>query len=122
MSYYSRPGIPSEFIVPDMKQIIIESVVRATDVSMEDIQSKLRLREVVEARHLICYFLRNHTMMPLQKIGNLINRDHSTVIHGYKTVKNLIETDADFRALTNLVNHYISTHGYTIQKTNGATL
>lgn len=67
-------------------------------IKSEEIQSKTRKREIVQARQLAMYFAKNYTNAPLAVIGEKIGkRDHATVLHACKTVKNLQETDKNFK-------------------------
>ncbi len=70
------------------------------NVSIDDMQSKTRKREIVQARQLAMFFARTMTKQSLSAIGSQIgNRDHATVLHAEKTVKNLVETDKGFKAI-----------------------
>ncbi len=69
---------------------IINVVFTSEGLDPSDLSNKSKL---VEAR-AICYSLgRNIAKLELSKLGEPFNRDHSTVIHGMKTLKNLIETE-----------------------------
>jgi chromosomal replication initiation ATPase DnaA len=61
---------------------ILKAVNEVTLISENDILSKNRLKEIVFARHLYCYFACEKTRYSLKSIGTFINRDHATVIHG----------------------------------------
>ena len=64
----------------------------------ESLLSKSRKREVVQARQIAMYFSKQLTKESLTTIGNTIGqRNHATVLHACKTVKDLIETDKIFR-------------------------
>jgi chromosomal replication initiator protein len=63
-------------------------------LSPEQILSQSRKREIVQARQIAMYLSKNHTRHSSAVIGSLIGgKDHTTVLHAYKTVKDLIETD-----------------------------
>lgn len=56
-----------------------------------------RKREIVEARQLVAYFLfKKFERRSLQKIGNIIGKNHATVLHCLKTVERLKEVDEDY--------------------------
>jgi len=77
---------------------IITIVGQYFDISEKAIKAKTRKREVVQARHLAMYYSKHLTNKSLSTIGQEFGgRDHSTVVHAAKTVKNLQETDKDFR-------------------------
>jgi chromosomal replication initiator protein len=68
------------------------------NIPIEQIQSKTRKREIVQARQVAMFFSKNLTKASLATIGTQIGgKDHATVLHACKTVNNLIETDKRFR-------------------------
>jgi chromosomal replication initiator protein len=70
------------------------------NVSIEDINSKKRTREIAQARQLAMYLCKQHvSRIPLVTIGATIGgKNHSTVLHACNTIADLIETDKSFRA------------------------
>jgi chromosomal replication initiator protein len=68
------------------------------NIGMEQLQSKTRKREIVQARQVAMFFSKSLTKSSLATIGSQIGgKDHATVLHACKTVNNLIETDKRFR-------------------------
>ena len=68
------------------------------NLPLEQIQSKTRKREIVQARQVAMFFSKSLTKASLATIGSQIGgKDHATVLHACKTVNNLIETDKRFR-------------------------
>jgi chromosomal replication initiator protein len=68
------------------------------NIPIEQIQSKTRKREIVQARQVAMFFSKSLTKASLATIGSQIGgKDHATVLHACKTVNNLIETDKRFR-------------------------
>jgi chromosomal replication initiator protein len=68
------------------------------NIPIEQIQSKTRKREIVQARQVAMFFSKSLTKASLATIGTQIGgKDHATVLHACKTVNNLIETDKRFR-------------------------
>jgi len=70
-----------------------------------------RKREIVETRQLVYYlFKKKYPTYSYSWIGVHFGQDHATVIHGVRTIKNLIDTDKDFREkverLKTLLNGY----------------
>ncbi|PWD99978.1 chromosomal replication initiator protein DnaA [Marinilabilia rubra] len=62
------------------------------------LQSKTRKREIVQARQVAMFFSKNLTNSSLSAIGAVIGRrDHATVLHACKAVKNLQETNTEFK-------------------------
>ena len=46
---------------------------------------------------IYCYKLRNESHFKLKKIGNIINRDHSTVVYHIERYKAFMQIDKSFR-------------------------
>jgi len=68
------------------------------NIPLDQIQSKTRKREIVQARQVAMFFSKSMTKSSLATIGAQIGgKDHATVLHACKTVNNLIETDKRFR-------------------------
>ena len=68
--------------------------------------SKNRIRLLVDLR-FIFFFIAKQMKYTLLEIGQYLgNRDHTTVIHGLKTFKNLYETDIKFKSrYTTIINN-----------------
>jgi len=64
-----------------------------------DRKAVTRKRRVVEARQVAMYYFKkvaNHDLA-LARIGGFFGKDHATVLHAIRTVKNLLETDIVFK-------------------------
>lgn len=86
----------------EKKKITAESIEEAVckyyNVASDLIQSSSRKREIVQARQVAMYLTKNYTEMSLAQIGAVIGKkNHATVLHAYKTVKELMEVDRGFR-------------------------
>ncbi len=63
-------------------------------VSVEEMKSRCRKRDLVVARQLSAYIIKEKTKLSLTSIANALGlKDHSTVIHSLKTVNNLYGID-----------------------------
>jgi chromosomal replication initiator protein len=66
------------------------------NVSMTDLNSKTRSKEIVYARQIAMYLSRELTPLSLPKIGESFgNRDHSTVMHSCDKIKSIISQNED---------------------------
>jgi chromosomal replication initiator protein len=62
------------------------------------LHTKSRKREVVQVRQLAMYLAKKHTDISASKIGHLIgNRDHATVLHACKHVKEQLKVDKELQ-------------------------
>ena len=66
---------------------------------------KSNKRSIVTARQVSMYIIALQTKHSLAYIGSFFERDHSTVLHAKKTVKNIMETDKGFRIKVNIAIH-----------------
>jgi len=78
---------------------IIESIVcDFYNIKSELIHTASRKRQIVQARQITMYLSKNYTEMSLAQIGSLIGKkNHATVLHACKTVKEQMEVDKTFR-------------------------
>lgn len=95
-----------QFVAQVEKEISVENikqlVAKHFDVSLDKLQGKTRLREVVMARQLSMYLAKNYTNSSLKMIGDSFGgRDHSTVIHSLKAVQDMLDTDLLFKDKVN---------------------
>jgi len=80
-------------------EAIQKTVCAHFDIAIEDVQSKSRKREVVQARQISMYFAKTLTKESLMAIGAKIgNKDHATVLYACRMVRNYIDTDKAYKA------------------------
>ena len=78
---------------------IIDTVCSHFGLEPSAIHTKSRKRDVVQARQIAMYLAKNNTDYSASKIGTLIGgKDHATVLHACKTIRELREVDKTFRA------------------------
>lgn len=68
------------------------------------IDSKTRQRKYVEARAVYYKLLRENSRMSLQAIGNTMNKDHATVLHSLRQIKDWLEYDKQLKRDYNTIN------------------
>ncbi len=78
---------------------IIAKVVERFGVTDEELKSKNKQRRIADARQIAMYLIREMTDLSLPRIGEIFNRDHTTVLHGWRTISNSMAEDAEIRAL-----------------------
>ncbi len=91
------------FVKNSSKELTIDYIQKVVcdfyGLPLEQLHSKTRKREIVQARQIAMYFSKKHTKSSLVTIGQQCgNKDHATVLHACKTVANLMDTDKEFRA------------------------
>lgn len=125
ISILAQSSMNKKEITPELALKVIEKFVKNTpreitveyiqkmvcdyfSIPVEKMQSKTRKREIVQARQLAMYFSKNYTKSSLAAIGSKCgNKDHATVLHACKTVKNLAETDKNFKKYVDEIENII---------------
>tara|TARA_R100001443_G_scaffold6700_3_gene15736 strand:- start:7423 stop:7905 length:483 start_codon:yes stop_codon:yes gene_type:complete len=77
-------------------QRIIATVVRVTGF---DITQKTNLREVADAIKIYSYMARKFTRNGFKEIGNMVNRNHATILIAKNSYSSLYTTDKEFRSI-----------------------
>ena len=95
-------SIIQKFVKSTPKEITIEYIQKVVgdyfNIPIDKINSNTRKREIVQARQLAMFFSKSYTKLSLAAIGSKLgNKDHATVLHACKTVKNLSDTDRNFK-------------------------
>lgn len=80
-------------------QTIQETVCKYFNIEQSVIQANSRKREIVQARQITMYLAKKYTDSSFSHIGKLVGKkDHATVLHACKTIKDQIETSKAFRS------------------------
>ncbi|MEE1229206.1 MAG: chromosomal replication initiator protein DnaA [Lachnospiraceae bacterium] len=75
-------------------QLIMEVVAEHYNITVGDILSKKKNKEIATPRQICMYLCRQFTDYSLQNIGKVMgNRDHTTVLHGDEKIAKLRQTD-----------------------------
>lgn len=69
------------------REVIEDKVCTRFGVESETLHSRHRGGHIAKVRQLVWYILREKYSMAFATIGALYERDHTTVIHGYKKIK-----------------------------------
>lgn len=86
---------PSASITVDAIQ---DAVSRHFSIKVSDLKSKERSRRVALPRQIAMYLIRKYCNKSYPDIGILLGgKDHSTILHGVKTIASEIERDPDLR-------------------------
>ncbi len=106
IAYTSISGLPMtvENLVPVLNppaermecspKAVIKSISDAFKISVEDLKSNSRRREISLARQVGMYLMRQHTDLSLPKIGEQFGgKDHTTVMYSCDKIAQLIKRD-----------------------------
>jgi chromosomal replication initiator protein len=85
-------------------QMISELIARQFKVSVTDMQSRSRKKQLTFSRQVAMYLCRKFTDDSLAEIGRAFNRDHSTVLHSIKKVTNMSVRDTSVGAQVELLS------------------
>jgi len=102
-----------DFIQEEARHVVtIEGIQRKVaegfDIRMSDMSSKRRPNNIAVPRMVAMYLSRQMTNKSLMEIGEAFGgRDHGTVLHAVKTIKEKISTDPSLRQQVHLVTQQI---------------
>ena len=75
---------------------ILDTVSKKYGISTEDIKAKKRSANIVNARHICIYLIRQQTDISFDDIGEFFSRDHSTIISAFKKIDSSIASSQSF--------------------------
>jgi chromosomal replication initiator protein len=121
LAYISIWGLPMtvESIAPVLEspsekvaatpEVILKVIAETFDVSIEDLKSNSRRREISWARQIGMYLMRQHTALSLPRIGEEFGgKDHTTVIYSCDKIAQLQQSDrslaSTLRQLSDRIN------------------
>lgn len=106
---YALPGTKT----PDYTEHdLISDVCKYFKMTPEEMRAKKRFTELVRCRQIIMYFMcEMYPRLSQGYIGLLVGgKDHATVIHSCKTVKNDMETNPDYKKMIDEIKSLIDSH------------
>jgi chromosomal replication initiator protein len=95
--------VVSKTVKMEKKQITLEKIQDVVSsyfkIDLDQIHSKSRKREIVQARQVAMFLSKKYTDHSYSHIGNLVGkRDHATVLHACKTIQDNLDIDKGFRS------------------------
>ena len=101
-----------DIIFTRQKNITIDTIIEITaenfNISPVDIRSKKRTQNIALTRQVAMYLCRMLTDLSLPKIGEEFGgRDHTTVLHAFKKIDNLISDSSDFKNRLEMIKNNI---------------
>ena len=85
-------------------QLIMDVVAEHYNISVSDIISKKKNKEIANPRQICMYLSRKYTEYSIQNIGKIMgNRDHTTVIHGHDKIGKMLETDENLKSNLDII-------------------
>lgn len=96
---------PTKLITIDFIQ---RCVVEEFGISLQDLKTKRRNKQVVFPRQIAMYLSRELTELSLPEIGELFGgKDHTTVLHSYKKIKESLINNIELKERVEKVIHII---------------
>ncbi len=123
IAYTSISGLPMtvENLIPVLDppaqrleyspKAVIKAVSDAFKISVEDLKSNSRRREISQARQVGMYLMRQHTDLSLPKVGEQFGgKDHTTVMYSCDKVAQLVKRDLNLAQKIREVSDRITIH------------
>jgi len=81
------------------KEEILEIIADECGITVSQILTKSRKREVINGRFIFCGIMNDYFSYTLKRIGGVIGRDHTTIIHAVRKFRDRIRNEDDFKEL-----------------------
>ena len=102
------PSFFWNFAEDDEAVRIISFVAGFFSIPVEDLISQSRKREILRPRQWSIFFIRELTDLSLSEIGSYFtNKDHSTVLHSCKTIKNFMSIYPADRKIYKIIKNHL---------------
>ena len=86
---------------------LIQKCAEVGNITVEQMVMQTRVMEVVKYRQLAMAFLNAYTDLSLAAIGGMLGgKDHATVLHAVRNVKNFVEIDRKYRETYQVIDDY----------------
>jgi len=100
INYWTMPIVRKQKLNLRQREAIANEIIAKVciyyNITNEQIRGKKRYRTklpIVPARHMAMFIIKEKLNLTLKHIADLFGRDHTTVIHGIRSVKNLSDTE-----------------------------
>jgi len=84
-------------------ELIRDFIARQFKVTISDMQSKSRKKNIAFPRQISMYLARKYTEQGLMEIGRAFNRDHSTVLHSVRVITEAMSRNGSIRGQVELL-------------------
>jgi chromosomal replication initiator protein len=101
---------PQLAIVAARPASVLEAVSLELNISIDDLKSASRRREISQARQLAMYLMRQHTNLSFPKIGEEFGgKDHTTVLYSCEKIAQRLEQEPSLVKLLDRINERLRT-------------
>ncbi|MEM9705049.1 MAG: DnaA/Hda family protein [Pseudomonadota bacterium] len=76
----------------------ISAAAEAFGITVEDIKGRAQPQRIVKARHAVVFVARETLKESFPRIGEALNRDHTTAMSSHRRAQALLERNADFQS------------------------
>jgi chromosomal replication initiator protein len=91
------------------EQKILNIVASYYNLSVSQITGKIKTGQIVNARHIAIYLIRNLLDISLKQIGETFsNRDHTTIMHSIEKVEQMLKNDKETKTVIDELKKRIS--------------
>jgi len=105
--------IIDDFIIKQKSQalnpeMVIKNIAKYFRISVSDLKSKSRKKELVLARNIAIFLIKENSSLSLSEIGKFFsNRDHATVLYSYNKIKDIQLLDLTLKYEIEKISDYI---------------
>lgn len=120
MNYWVAPSFFVKNITQEYKEerenAIIKKVCDTYGITLEELKGSSRNRNFVIPRQIISYIFRDIFNYRLTQIGDILKKNHATIIYNVKTVKDFIDFDNNFRVEVNRMVNFANSFSQEVKE------
>ena len=90
-----------------LMSFIFDVVSKYYGVSKESYNHNIRRREIMMARKVSMYLIKNNSQITLERIAKFFDKNHATAIHSIKSIKDHLTWDKDLQRQVDELNKVI---------------
>ncbi|MDC4183205.1 AAA family ATPase [Mycoplasma sp. T264T] len=91
-----------DLILSKDPKYVFEKIKYHFNIDEDALKSSKRKKDIVQARHICMYILKNIYNQNLSQIGKLLKKDHTTVKHAIEKVEEGIENDPNMKSFIDI--------------------
>jgi len=77
---------------------VIDTVAKYYDIDAKELLGTRRQKDIKTARQISMYLMNEELQLSTVRIGNEFNKDHTTIMHGIKVIRESLKTDFNLRS------------------------
>lgn len=97
-------------------EALLELFCSVNNISVQDIKGKSRKNGLPLFRHVFAYLIRRELNATLQSIGDVLGRNHDTILYGIRNITDYLLMSKHYPCITKMVNIFLAIYNQSIEE------